>query len=386
MCSESTVSVTPSASVDVVSSTLTASTVTSTVVSEQLRSSEATVTSTEVSFSTTTTTLTMTTLMLSCLDSAYTANAASSASSAAASSSSSAASLLSAPDKRAPPPVVGTPAELPADWPQSAISHICSCLALPTPTTTNTVTISLEPSIEVVTSTVTYTPSATVTSSFVSVSTSTYTSVSVSVSVVVETAYATATTIATTGAAAYRRYDAPYDANVDDSGFTSNYFGPGNPSRPTVLSSGSLASLTFSTPDWPGSDTYLYLDDGDTFDSSQAALLIQGFFVARQSGTYYLSSSGDYIDNYGYLWTGDVAYSAWNDDNTAFQASRTGAGYYGGSVAITLNQGDAIPITWLWANGGGVGQSWFVVTSPDGSSTSDTTGFLVPACSADTFA
>ncbi|CAK7235793.1 hypothetical protein SCUCBS95973_009388 [Sporothrix curviconia] len=383
---DETVSVTPAASTDVVSSTLTASTVTSTLVSEELRSSEATVTSTAISYSTTTTTLTTSTVTLSCLDSAYTANAANSASASVAAASSSSV-LVSVPKKRTLPPAIGgPPAEIPVDWPQSAVSQICSCLALPTPTYTNTVHVSLSASVDTVTATVTVTPSATVTSSFVSVSTSTYTSVSYTISVVVETAYATATTIATSGAAAYRRYNSPYDANIADGGFTSDYFGPGNPTRPAVLSSGALASLTFSTPSWPGSDTYLYLANGDTFDSAQAALLFQGFFVARQTGTYTLSSSGDYIDNYGYLWTGDVAYSTWDDSNTAFQASRTGAGYYGGSVAVTLNEGDAIPIAWLWANGGGVGQSWFVVSSPDGSSTTDTTGFLVPACSADTFA
>ncbi|KAL1889665.1 hypothetical protein Sste5346_008784 [Sporothrix stenoceras] len=376
---ESTVSVTPSASIDVVSSTFTASTVTSTFVSEDLQSSEATVTSTEVSFSTSTTTLTTSTVTYSCLDSAFTAKVVSPVQSAL--------SQPSFPDKRSQPSSVSgpdAPAGLPDDWTPEAITAICSCLSLPTPTKTNVVTISLEPSIEVATSIVTYTPRATVTSSFVSVSTSTYTSVAVSVSVVIETEYATATTIATNGAAAYRRYFSPYDANLEDAGFTSDDFSPLNPSRPAVLSSGYLASLTFSN--WPYGGTDLYLDDGAEFDASQAALLFQGFFVARQSGTYYLSTSGDYIDNYGYLWTGDVSYSTWSDSNAAFKASRTGDGYYGGSTSLSLNEGDAIPIAWLFANGGGAAQSYFVVTSPDGTSTTDTTGFLVPACSANTFA
>lgn len=114
--------------------------------------------------------------------------------------------------------------------------------------------------------------------------------------------------------------------------------------------------------------------------------MLQGFFIAKQTGTYTLFSSKDYVDNWGYLWTGDAAYSSWSDSNTAFQARRTDAGYFSGTATLTLNAGDAIPLAWLWANGGGVSQSYFMITAPDGSSTTDTTGYFVQSCSAGVFA
>ncbi|OMP88075.1 hypothetical protein BK809_0002832 [Diplodia seriata] len=111
---------------------------------------------------------------------------------------------------------------------------------------------------------------------------------------------------------------------------------------------------------------------------------MQGFFVAQATGTYTISTSADYIDNYGYLWTGDAAYT-WTDGTTAYAATRTGGGYFGGSTSITMNAGDAVPMTWLWANGGGVGRSHFVITTPSGSSVTDTTGYFAPACDSSIF-
>jgi len=113
---------------------------------------------------------------------------------------------------------------------------------------------------------------------------------------------------------------------------------------------------------------------------------LQGFFIAQETGVYTLSSSANYIDNWGYLWTGDAAYSAWDDSNTVFQASRTGDGYYGGATTLVMNAGDAVPITWLWSNGGGTAQSYFAISAPDGSYTTDSTGYFVQACSSGTFA
>lgn len=88
---------------------------------------------------------------------------------------------------------------------------------------------------------------------------------------------------------------------------------------------------------------------------------MQGFFIARQTGTYVFVSSENTVDNWGYMWIGDNAYSAWDDSNTAFKSSRTGSPYVTGSTSIQLNAGDAVPITYLWANGGGVGRSSVVI-------------------------
>lgn len=195
---------------------------------------------------------------------------------------------------------------------------------------------------------------------------------------VTQTYYAVATTIVPDHFA-YREYTHSFDALGADN-FEASYF-----KSATMNFNGTQETLTFSTPNWPSGSDYLTLSDGQEFYATQAAVLLQGFFIASETGTYTFSSSSSYIDNWGYLWTGDVAYSSWNDSNTDFQASRTGSGYYGGSSSVTMNAGDAMPMTWLWANGGGVGQSWFEVTLPDGSSTTDTSSYLVSACSSSTF-
>lgn len=193
------------------------------------------------------------------------------------------------------------------------------------------------------------------------------------------TAYAQATTIASNGIA-YRKYTHSYNADLTASGFTSSAFKSLTPDW-----SGVLQSITFSTPNWSSGSQYLTLSDHAAFLATQAALLLQGFFIAKETGTYTLTSSSSYIDNWGYLWTGDAAYSSWSDSNTAYQASRTNAGYITGTTTVTLNAGDAIPLAFLWANGGGVGQSYLTVKTPSGATTTDSTGYFVQACSSSVF-
>ncbi|CAK7206636.1 hypothetical protein SEUCBS139899_009437 [Sporothrix eucalyptigena] len=271
------------------------------------------------------------------------------------------------------------PAAIPASWPAASASKVCSCLSIPTPSTTSTVTVSLAPSLVSVTSTATETPHTTVTSSSIEISISTSTYLSTSVSVVIETAYATATTIVANGAA-YRRYNCPYNGDTTPTTFTSSSFNP--ESGAEVLSTGYENSLSFTN--WDTDGVHLTTSSGDVFDATQAALVLQGFFVARETGTYTFSTTGSYIDNWGYLWTGDVSYADWNDGNADFLGIWLGTGTY--ETEVTMNEGDAIPFTWLWANGGGPGQSYFVVTSPDGTQTTDSSPFLVQACDASVFA
>ncbi|KAL0260759.1 hypothetical protein SLS55_004449 [Diplodia seriata] len=208
-------------------------------------------------------------------------------------------------------------------------------------------------------------------------STNTITDFTTTTTTTTTTVYATATSITASGLT-YRKYTHSYNANLAASGFTPSYF-----KTASVDFSGSLQNLDFSTPNWPSGNSYLTID-GHYFASDQAAILMQGFFVAQATGTYTISTSADYIDNYGYLWTGDAAYT-WTDGTTAYAATRTGGGYFGGSTSITLNAGDAVPMTWLWANGGGVGRSHFVITTPSGSSVTDTTGYFAPACDSSIF-
>lgn len=220
-----------------------------------------------------------------------------------------------------------------------------------------------------------------------SAETSISTSTSITTTTVIQTttetvtAYAVATSVYTGGNGLnYRKFTHTFNADDLDTGFTSTFFKDLTPDW-----TGILDILTFATVNWP-SVTTLILPDGRNFDSSQAAMLLNGFFVAQEEGLYTLGSSGDYIDNWGYLWTGSNAYQNWNDDNTDFQASRTAPPYVGGSVQIHMNQGDAIPLTWLWANGGGAGQSYFSITTPSGDFTTDTTGYFAAACNTNIFA
>jgi hypothetical protein len=210
--------------------------------------------------------------------------------------------------------------------------------------------------------------------------TSTHTDVATTTSTTTLTAFAEATTIASNGLR-YRKFEQPYSAIVPNSGYNSSYFKGRTPDW-----TGVLTSLSFATPDWPFGSPDLTLQDHAAFVANQSALLLQGFFIAKETGKYNFSSAAESIDNWGYLWLNDVAYSAWNDNNAAFKASRTFYGNVGGSTTVTLNAGDAIPLTWLWANGGAVAQSYFDVTSPSGVKTNDTTGYFVQACSNAVFA
>lgn len=178
----------------------------------------------------------------------------------------------------------------------------------------------------------------------------------------------------------YRKYTHSFDADTTNSGFTASYFKTIN-----YDFQGNLQSPYFSTPFWPYGGSYLYLSDGNNFDASWAALLFNGFFVAKESGTYEFSSSGDSIDNWGYLWVGSAAYQ-WTDSNAAFMASRTGTdAFFGGSYSIDMNKGDAVPITWLWANGGGPGQSDLTITTPSNLVIQGGSDNFAPPCSAQVF-
>ncbi|KAL1594948.1 hypothetical protein SLS59_008499 [Nothophoma quercina] len=188
-------------------------------------------------------------------------------------------------------------------------------------------------------------------------------------------AYAVATTIASNGAQ-YRQYQSPYTS--DD--VSAAYF-----KTVTPVSSGTSSSLTFSTPDWPYGNSYsITLADGYTFNSYYSALLFQGFFIAKETGTYLFYSSSGEIDNWGYVWTGSNAYAAWADGNENFKNHFDG-GDTTMSTSIQMNAGDAVPLTYLWINTGGPGQSKFRIRTPGGTELNGGDGYFVKACSAATF-
>ncbi|KAJ4003164.1 hypothetical protein NW752_011662 [Fusarium irregulare] len=271
---------------------------------------------------------------------------------------------------------VDIPLGLPRDWSEAQTSEICSCLEFEAPTTTTVITQTVEPttfitaSTDVVTPIEEYTDIITTTSVQVVTSTVTEKRTSTTTGWVVETTFADNNDIY------YRRFNCPFNANIYDDGFTTNYF-----KGKTPLSSGYMQSLEFSTC------TSMTLPGSGTFDHSQAALVVNAYFYAKETGTYTFSVP-DTIDNWGYLWLGDAAYSR-NHGGWSIQGTRTGqnsALWRGGSFPIALKKGDAIPFTYLWANGGGCAGNSLNVRTPGGVVVPGMRGSTVKACNAAQFA
>ncbi|SCV57173.1 uncharacterized protein FFB14_15002 [Fusarium fujikuroi] len=265
---------------------------------------------------------------------------------------------------------IEVPEAIPSDWTEAKTSDICSCLDLEEPTTHTTVTQTVEPTTFITASTDVVTPideyTKVITTTAVSVFTSTVTEKKTST----VTAWVVETTFADNNDIAYRRLNCPFNANAYDDGFTTNYF----KSKP-VLSSGNAHTLQFSAC------SSLTLPSSGTFDASQSALLYNAYFYAKETGTYTFSVP-DTIDNWGYLWVKDAAYT-WSYGAWAIQGTRTGqnsAYRKGGSYQTQLKKGDAIPFTYLWANGGGCAGNDLSVRTPSGKSIPGMAGSTVKAC------
>ncbi|CAG7560627.1 unnamed protein product [Fusarium equiseti] len=192
---------------------------------------------------------------------------------------------------------VDIPLGLPRDWTEAQTSKICSCLDFEAPTTTTIITQTVEPTTFITASTDVVTPieeyTEIITTTSVDVVTSTVTEKRTST----VTGWVVETTFADNNDMYYRRFNCPFNANIYNDWFTTNYFKGKNP-----LSSGYMQSLEFSTC------TSMTLPGSGTFDHSQAALVVNAYFYAKETGTYTFSVP-DTIDNRGYLWLGDAAYS-----------------------------------------------------------------------------
>ncbi|KAI0597532.1 GLEYA domain-containing protein [Biscogniauxia sp. FL1348] len=348
-----TVTVTPSG--DGASATVTTTGLPETVNATVTRTATADITVTGVIYKTKTVTTTVTKpVSLTCLSSAYTAPTAS--------------SMTAVIQQRAGE--IDKPTCIPPEWPAPYISKACSCLDLSGCDATVTKTLPAGTVTQTVIPTVTNTISASTTI------TNTISTRVTSTTTVTSTITATPTVLAARGAR-YRKYTHQFPS----SSFNASYYKSATPDF-----TGVLENLSFASPAWPSADVTLTLADrpGAPFDASYAALLLQGFFRAPAAGAYVLGTSAAQLDNWGYLWVGADAYAAWDDDNAAFKAAGPG-GAAVWNTTLTLAAGEAVPLTWLWANGGGPAQSYFRITKPDGSSTTDTTGYFVPACGDDVF-
>ncbi|KAH7143252.1 hypothetical protein DER46DRAFT_581526 [Fusarium sp. MPI-SDFR-AT-0072] len=262
------------------------------------------------------------------------------------------------------------PEAIPSDWTEVQTSDICSCLDLEEPTTHTTITETVEPTTFITASTDVVTPIEEYTKVITTTSVSVFTSTATEKKTSTVTAWVVETTFADNNDIAYRRFNCPFNANIYDDGFATNYF-----KGKTPLSSGNTQTLQFSTC------STLSLSGSGTFDPSQVALLYNAYFYAKETGMYTFSVP-DTIDNWGYLWVKDAAYT-WNAGAWVIQGTRTGQNsqlWKGGSYQIQLKKGDAIPFTYLWANGGGCAGNDLSVRTPSGKSIPGMEGSTVKAC------
>ncbi|KAF5529444.1 hypothetical protein FNAPI_13873 [Fusarium napiforme] len=272
------------------------------------------------------------------------------------------------PEKRGQD-AIDVPEAIPSDWTEAQTSDICSCLDIEEPTTHTTIQ-TVEPTTFITTSTDAVTPIEEYTKIITTTSVSVFTSTVTEKKTSTVTAWVVETTFADNNDIAYRRFNCPFNANVYDDGFTTNYF-----KGKTPLSSGYTDTFQF------GTCSSLTLSGSGTFNPSQAALLFNAYFYAKETGTYTFTVP-DTIDNWGYLWVRDAAYT-WNSGAWAIQGTRTGqnsALWKGGSYQIQLKKGDAIPFTYLWANGGGCAGNDLSVKTPSGKSIPGMEGSTVKAC------
>ncbi|KAF5538013.1 gleya adhesin domain-containing protein [Fusarium phyllophilum] len=205
---------------------------------------------------------------------------------------------------------VDVPEAIPSDWTEAQASDICSCLDIEEPTTHTTIQ-TVEPTTFITTSTDAVTPIEEYTKIITTTSVSVFTSTVTEKKTSTVTAWVVETSFADNSDIAYRRFQCPFNANVYDDGFTTTYF-KGKP----VLSSGNAQTLQFSAC------SSLTIPGSGTFDASQSALLYNAYFYAKETGTYTFSVP-DAIDNWGYLWVKDAAYTR-NYGAWAIQGTRAG--------------------------------------------------------------
>jgi len=130
---------------------------------------------------------------------------------------------------------------------------------------------------------------------------------------------------------------------------------------------------------WGTGETTCGFDED--YDCGTVAVVMQGYFYAANGGGDYQLSTGGNVDNALYVWTGDDAYTDYDNDNVAYQAVRAGSGpYYGGSTTLTLAEYELVPVTIMWVNGGGIGAAFMTVVDPVGNEYDDyTAGFFLPS-------
>ena len=111
------------------------------------------------------------------------------------------------------------------------------------------------------------------------------------------------------------------------------------------------------------------------------SMVMQGYFFAKSAGKY-IFSSGDGVDNQLLFYTRETALGAgtWTRQNADYDAIRINTGTTSGSKTLELVEGEIVPITIVWINGGGPGWAKIKLTTPDDVEHLSTAGFFSLPC------
>lgn len=130
------------------------------------------------------------------------------------------------------------------------------------------------------------------------------------------------------------------------------------------------------TYDYPYGNDSCTLPGYPSFNCSKISVVFEGYFLAQSAGTYNFTVE-NLDDDLFFGWTGNNALGAynWNAGNSAFEEK-----YDDGAVSysVTLGRGALLPVTFLYVNANGPGEILFDITTPEGGSVTDTTGWFVP--------
>lgn len=86
------------------------------------------------------------------------------------------------------------------------------------------------------------------------------------------------------------------------------------------------------------------------------AVIFQGYFIVPTTGNYLFETVSD---DFGFIWVGVKAFKEWYGYNYDGKKNTT-------SSPVFLTEGERVPTTFLYANGGGVCKSIFDIILPDG--------------------
>ncbi|KAI0153938.1 hypothetical protein BJ166DRAFT_595063 [Pestalotiopsis sp. NC0098] len=259
------------------------------------------------------------------------------------------------------------PSHFPPTWGKPSQSAACKCLPITSATTTKTRT-KYGP-----TKTNTVTISSTVTTTVITTSTIGGASTSTTKTIITNVP----TGDLTPSGLRFKVFKSPYSDWKTDVPDPSYFKGK------TPTFSGTLDDLNFQT----AANGLLNLG-GRTFNATQVAVLAQGYFYAKHTGSYYIGSTGFSTDDWAFMWTGQKAFHDWDLDNRDGEAfgHRIVNNEDMGVQLNNLDEAQLIPFTYLWINYLGAGQSnFFIDDARNIELTFDNRGWFIWDCDENAF-